>query len=662
VVNNGPTSADVGNINAPIATNAPPSQFASHPHPVSPRFLSGADLQNPIETNKWWGGIVIPGAEHTNLWAFPYSLWWTNSTLPGMNIQHIEASQRAFDTAHSPPQYYLNPLDMISWNMGATEFDSQMQMALDTPTQFTLNAKMSPSSGDGVLTIPLVQGMGFITGIYDGLTPLLSTSGKAIIEFKKSAIENGHKYKIGFNDGRTWLVYVFSSAGTQFTLSQVGQNLQGSAPFNGYIQIAKIPPGNNGEEAEATYDQFAGTYVTEVELFGSTSGTTGTYGYKFTTSGVPKSGALQFAFPHHVASFDGATQGAATGIYLQSTTMGIMQAYSSSTWTMTETLPNDVTFLPGNISADDLSDAALAEIRSAAEKDVRSAIACNVNSQYYGGKALTRYAEICLVVSDILLDSNLTSLCVAKLEAAMSIFSSNEQIIPLYHDTTWKGLVSTDTDPGADFGNGYYNDHHFHYAYFIRAAAIIGHIDPEWLTASNVAYVNTLVRDVANPSSSDPYFPVYRNFDWYAGHSWSKGLFYSGDGKDEESSSEDYNFAYGMKLWGMVSDDHAMHARGNLMLAVLKRYFLTTKQANSQIHKLLYANVSRQQYSTRSLRPQFRNRNLIHEQSRSRNLLRQQHRICPRNSYGSAYSYFSFHSTKVIHPRRMDSTIGKCCG
>ncbi len=54
-----------------------------------------------------------------------------------------------------------------------------------------------------------------------------------------------------------------------------------------------------------------------------------------------------------------------------------------------------------------------------------------------------------------------------------------------------------------------------------------------------------LVRDVANPSAQDNYFPFSRNFDWYHGHSFAKGLFESGDSKDEESSSEDVMFAYG---------------------------------------------------------------------------------------------------------------------
>jgi endo-1,3(4)-beta-glucanase len=240
---------------------------------------------------------------------------------------------------------------------------------------------------------------------------------------------------------------------------------------------------------------------------------------------------------------------------------------------MTETLPLNITWLPGDVTT--YSTTALNAIRTAVETDVQQDISSlsNLNSQYYAGKALAMYGEICLVANDILKDSSLTSTCLSKLKTAFARFSLNQQIAPLCYDTTWKGLISTAglNDPLADFGNSYYNDHHYHYGYFVNTAAIIGHLDPTWLTASNVAYVNALVRDVANPSSSDPYFPVSRSFDWFVGHSWSKGLFYSADGKDEESGSEDYNFAYGMKLWGMVTNNAAMHARANVMLAVIRR-------------------------------------------------------------------------------------------
>lgn len=110
-------------------------------------------------------------------------------------------------------------------------------------------------------------------------------------------------------------------------------------------------------------------------------------------------------------------------------------------------------------------------------------------------------------------------------------------------------------------------------------AAVIAHLDSEWLT-DNRDWVNTLVRDYANPSAADPYFPVNRMFDWYHGHSFAHGLFESSDGRDQESSSEDTMAAYAVKMWGMVSGDANMAARGDLMLAVQARamslYYLYT--------------------------------------------------------------------------------------
>lgn len=134
-------------------------------------------------------------------------------------------------------------------------------------------------------------------------------------------------------------------------------------------------------------------------------------------------------------------------------------------------------------------------------------------------------------------------------------------------------------DPGADYGGSYYNDHHFHYAYFVYTGAVIGYLDPSWLKqGGNKAYVESLVRDYANSIPNDKFFPFSRMFDWYHGHSWATGLFETADGKNEESTSEDAFSLLAVKLWGKVTGDASMEARGNMMMAVLKRslrnYFL----------------------------------------------------------------------------------------
>jgi endo-1,3(4)-beta-glucanase len=556
-------------ITVPVAVTPPGSQFSQRVHPLKPVGFGAVDLGKPIETNKWWGTLEVAGAQHGNCFAFPYTLWWSNNGPFGMNISHTEASQLVFDPSNTPPQYYINPLGICSISIGAQEFNASMTMGIDTPTQFTINVTLS--SGSGSIKFPFVEGMAFTTAIYSGVTPLL-TSAHAIILFQSSTISGGSKYKVGLNDGTTWLIYVFASSGS-YSLTQNGNNIVGNGQFNGYLQVAKIPTGNT--TAETTYDAQAGTYVTTMTLYGATSGSTGTYGFQFGTAGKSSSSVLHFALPHHQASFDTTTQGTATGIYLQSTTMGVMRAYTATQWTMTETLPSNIAFLSGNNVT--YTESQLSAIVAAAANDINydvGTITATCSSQYFAGKYFAKYAEICLVANDILKNNSLAATGIAKLKAAFATFQSNQQAVPLCYDTAWKGMVSTagmSGDAGSDFGNTFYNDHHFHYGYFIYAAAVLGHLDPTWLTQANVDYINSLIRDVANPSSQDPYFPVFRMFDWFCGHSWAAGLFFFGDGKNEESTSEDYNFSYGLKLWGMVTNNLNSQARGDLMCAVQKR-------------------------------------------------------------------------------------------
>lgn len=68
-----------------------------------------------------------------------------------------------------------------------------------------------------------------------------------------------------------------------------------------------------------------------------------------------------------------------------------------------------------------------------------------------------------------------------------------------------------------------YNDHHFHYGYHISAAAIVAKHRPQW----GVKYFERIllyVRDIANPSADDEFFPMYRQKDWYLGNSFAAGL------------------------------------------------------------------------------------------------------------------------------------------
>lgn len=74
--------------------------------------------------------------------------------------------------------------------------------------------------------------------------------------------------------------------------------------------------------------------------------------------------------------------------------------------------------------------------------------------------------------------------------------------------------------------------------------------DPDWLNEFNGASTNAemlsfIARDIANPSSADPFFPVVRHRDWFAGHSWASGVANGAGSRDQESSTEGVNAYYG---------------------------------------------------------------------------------------------------------------------
>lgn len=95
------------------------------------------------------------------------------------------------------------------------------------------------------------------------------------------------------------------------------------------------------------------------------------------------------------------------------------------------------------------------------------------------------------------------------------------------------------------------NDHHFHYGYFLRAAAAIGRYDPAWLKAYQPLFEN-LRGDIATYDRTDTRYPLLRNFSPFYGHSWADGLANGGNGENQESTSEAINFAVGLIELGQL--------------------------------------------------------------------------------------------------------------
>jgi endo-1,3(4)-beta-glucanase len=566
----------------------------------------------PIQTNKFYANFFL-GGQGNPVWTHPYHLSWAKGVGEtqsyGMAVSHTERRQFAFGGGSNPkvPQYFISPIGINHMVLSATELGSDTVLSVEELKAFSVYANLAPSANSPVvMTVPCVQGMGMITAVYKDATVVLN-SGVFFrsMDYVEDRINSAtYKWRITLNDESQWLLYVtpIASAGVPpFTL-QNSSTITGPAGFTGMVQVTKNP---SGKDQEGYFDAAAGVYATNATISGTADGGSGSYTLSWGKGGVQSQTLLMYALPHHVESFDQETKGAIVrDMKLVTTTKGYAQAVLADRITMIENdLPDTIGFAPwvknpnaaGGSENINLGAGALALVNSAGQAELSQNFdeQTRLNSMYYSGKGLAKFAAILYTMNSIAGSRNLAAAGLIKLKDSLNVFINNTQPEPLVYDTVWKGVVSNATyqppnyDPGLDFGNTLYNDHHFHYGYFVYTAAVIGFLDGDWLNQGiNKAWVNTLVRDFANPITDDPYFPFQRSFDWFHGHSWAKGLFESGDGKDQESTSEDTFATYAFKMWGKISGDLNMEARGNLQLAVqarsIRNYFLLTSDNQNQ--------------------------------------------------------------------------------
>ena len=155
---------------------------------------------------------------------------------------------------------------------------------------------------------------------------------------------------------------------------------------------------------------------------------------------------------------------------------------------------------------------------------------------------------------------------------------NNQQF--LYYDQQWSTLIAY---PSGYFADTNINDHHFHYGYWLRAAAqlALGQArgdDPDNKAGTFInnygATVNLIIKDIANPLRGDtgaigasakafpagPAMPFMRYMDGYSGHSWASGL--TVNIIDQESVSEAMSAWTGVILWGEVTNNQRLRDLG----------------------------------------------------------------------------------------------------
>lgn len=300
---------------------------------------------------------------------------------------------------------------------------------------------------------------------------------------------------------------------------------------------------------------------------------------------------LMMALPHHLAVFDNATKAAILPIArVHQSTRGQAVAVVASSWTSIYKL-SSISFTGPR----PISDGMKSLIKTAivhgpamyngtdADKDYDLPLnyALGAGDTYFAGKMLARLARIAVVAEEVLGTKDpVTTQLVSRLQQRVEIWLNHSGANRFQYDQLWGGLVACGckydncegnctphcnndatgpgcpalSDAGLNFGNGFYNDHHFHYGYHVYAAAVVAKFNPKW-AQEHLEEVLLLVRDFSNPSTDDEFFPLARHKDWYMGFSWAGGIPLAAgapnyNGRNQESTSEAVFAYYAVGLLG----------------------------------------------------------------------------------------------------------------
>ncbi|PVU82682.1 1,3-beta-glucanase [Cellulomonas sp. WB94] len=194
---------------------------------------------------------------------------------------------------------------------------------------------------------------------------------------------------------------------------------------------------------------------------------------------------------------------------------------------------------------------------------VRTQLAADVASTpafpsdtYFGGKALYRAATLVTLGHSLGADDVVAPLkekVVAALrEWAQPDGCTQRQARCFVYDAAARGVIGLTPS----FGSDEFNDHHFHYGYFLATAGLLA-ADDTALADELAPVMNLLAQDVAAARPSDQ-LPQLRVFDVYAGHSWASGTSPFADGNNQESTSEAVNAWNGLGLWAKASGQDAL--------------------------------------------------------------------------------------------------------
>lgn len=633
-----------------LLANTSPYKWVKHPMPIS--SLWGV-VQRPFPTGAFWTNLAVndglaPVALH------PYGV---KCTPAGVLVSYGPTRRVVTDVA------ITDPFD-IDVSLAAAEAYVARSIKRYDGGSVTMGFKVG---NNGEFDAHLVKGSPYVTVTYKNATPMVSSINMKVISANQKGYAGrypcpGEQYILALGNGQRWLLWASGELNLQKS-SGSSDILLANGLFTGTIRLALLPPpSDNGSgspvpgKEDAAFDiymQYMQRFPIGVDFSFDYSNEKETQLHvQYRTRGDGQ--LLMFMLPHHKELLQSNTDSGANDDIMRPdsdnissssesveaqkalspffSTKGPLLAAVGSKWLLKYAI--DHVSWDYALSAD-IKHVHLAALKAQLRADVAVPIS-TVSDPYGFGKEIGRMSRLALMASS-LEEEDARQDALLELENKLGPWLSGTNPDALVYDATYGGLVPKNglADKGADFGAGWYNDHHFHYGYFAHAAAVIARLHPKFHLKHKTAF-DSIVRDIcsvpggiqdvnddngsdASGGSTDAnmgnvrrhliqesfaadraapptdrekktQFPPARHKDMFDGHSWASGLFPQGNGKGQESSSEAANAYYSCFLYGDATKDVALQQHSRLLLAMevqsIKHYW---QMLDTQVYDSYFA-------------------------------------------------------------------------
>lgn len=522
-------------------------------YPSGSPQLSGNAIGKPVPTNDWWSKLVKEN-HADNLFNYPMTLKTTDQGLivtyipsgPIGDSAPIEVGLTGLNTPIATVSDYSDWTVTMNWNDGA--HDLQATSGIGMP--FIYFEKDS----DDVVEIKVNSGTPTISN--EILIIANATSGADFVFYApvgSTWSQSGNVYTSTLNGNDYWsMVMLPLSTSNVNTVAQE------------YKKYAYVFPSNT--TTSWTYNESISkvtttfSVTTDIKEGTDTNVLLGLLPHQWNNLALGSPTPNEYSYETirgELKTLDG------NGFTIENTFKGILP-----------TLPNLTQYSPGYNPAD--LDTKISQIEN-------DALASWTDS-YNEGQVMNRLiqtARIADQTGNYEARDKMIATVKERLEDWLT-YNSGEVAFLFYYNDTWSAMLGYPAGHGQDSN---INDHHFHWGYFIHAAAFMEQFEPGWVNQWG-DMIDLLVRDAASDNRNDTQFPFLRNFSPYAGHSWANGFATFPHGNDQESTSESMQFASSLIHWGTISENDAIRDLGIYIYTTeqtaIEEYWFDMYQRNFQ--------------------------------------------------------------------------------